>query len=218
MRSKLHMGCSVVSALAAVVLFGANAFAADPIKWDIANGLAIGNGCNSTGMLPDAWLIANGNFMSVLFTNMGVDLTPATAANTATTGCLVRVPVEIASDTFIDQLEQTLNWGYAKDLATIGKLAVSATFCGQPATPIIETVDGTVFGVEPLKQTSTTSVFVHGIPPACQGAPMKCLFQANLAVDALRPLPSQDISIRIYGEDIEYDALLSWKPFYPPCY
>lgn len=212
MRSRLHWGYGFGSALATVVLLVTNAHATEPVEWDTANAIALGNGCNSGGPFPDTYFIAAGNEVSVIFSRMGVDLTPGTTANTGVTGCLVRVPVTIDGATAVSELDQTMLWGWAKDLGTTGQCTARATFCNLPTTAISTTVGPNVEGVQALEETTAQSFFVWPpVAPFCQGTPVKCMFQANLGVAARRTLSTQDISIRMYGEDIEYEALAYWS-------
>lgn len=211
MRAKLQVGCTIASTIAAVMFTGVDV-QADPIVWDTVNAIAGGNGCTSTGPFPDTWFISAGNDMSVIFSRMGVDLTSETTANTATTGCLVRIPVTIESNVAISELDQTLLWGYAKDLGTSGSVTARSTFCGRPTNSTSGTVGPNIEGIEALIETTSVSVFAWPpTTPFCTGKPVDCLFYANLAVAARRTDRSQDESIRIYGEDIEYEALFYWR-------
>lgn len=209
MTSRLRFGHALGGTLLAISLLGANA-QADPVVWDTARAIAGGNGCNSAGATPDTWFIAAGSDVSVIFSLMGVDLTSGEGPNTAATSCLVRIPVTFDPTIAVEELDQTMLWGYAKDLGTIGQVSALSTFCNVPTNGITETVDEEVEGVEALILTQTQSFFVNP-PPFCRGRAIRCLFSANVAVAALRPDESQDISIRIYGEDIEFEALVYWR-------
>jgi hypothetical protein len=209
MSSELRLGYAVTSGLAALLIsISANA---DPVTWDTASAIAAGNGCNSTGPFPDAFFITAGDDLSVIFMGMGVDLTPETAANSGVTGCLVRVPVTFDGATAVTELDQTLLWGYAKDFGTTAQVMARSTLCSLPTTPISSTVDASIEGVQALIESSTQSFFTWPpAPPFCQGQAVTCMFQANIAVAARRNLETQDISIRIFGEDIQYEVLASW--------
>lgn len=209
MTSRLRFGHVLPGALLALSLLAGNA-QADPVVWDTNRAIAGGNGCNSTGDAPDTWFIAAGGEVSVIFSLMGVDLTPGAGPNAATTSCLVRIPVRFDQTIAVEELDQTMLWGYAKSLGTTGQVSALSTFCNLPTNGITETVGEDVEGVEALAMTETQSFFVNP-PPFCHGRPINCLFSANLAVAALRRDVSQDISIRIYGEDIEFEALVDWR-------
>lgn len=215
MKANLTMGTAAAAtfAVAFLVVTTARAVPDEPITWDTDNAIAGGNGCASQGPFPDTWFITAGNDVSVIFSRMGVDLTPATAANTAATGCLVRIPVTIQSNVAVSELDQTLLWGYAKDSGTTGQVTARSTFCSMPTTSVGGTVGAAIEGVEALIETTSQSFFVW--PPAapfCQGKPVNCLFYINLGVAARRANDTQDVSLRIYGEDIEYEALAHWWP------
>src|SRR5512145_1363890 len=197
MTSKQRFGRALTGALLAFGLLGGNA-QADPVVWNTNRAIAGGNGCNSTGDAPDTWFIAAGSEVSVIFSLMGVDLTPGEGANAATTSCLVRIPVTFDHTIAVEELDQTMLWGYAKDLGTIGEVSALSTFCNRPTNGITETVGQDVEGLEALILTQTQSFFVNP-PPFCRGRSITCLFSANFAVAALRQETSQDISIRIYG-------------------
>jgi hypothetical protein len=214
MKSTLRSGYGFGCALATAALLVANAQAApvDPVVWDTASAIANGSGCTSAGPFPDTFFITAGDDVSVIFSRMGVDLTPNTASNTGVTGCLVRIPVVIDGATAVSEIDQTLLWGWAKSLGSVGQIAAKTTFCSLPTTAISSTVPETVAGVQALEETSTQSFLVW--PPSkpfCQGKQVKCLFQANIGVAAMRQNSSQDISIRVFGEDIEYEALAYWQ-------
>jgi hypothetical protein len=214
MTSNLHLGLSFGCALTTVALLAANASAesATPVIWNTDSAIANGSGCSSSGPFPDTYFIAAGGEVSVIFSRMGVDLSGSTAPNTAVTGCLVRIPVTIDGATAISELDQTMLWGWAKSLGSVGQVSVNSTFCGLNTNAASGAVSATVQGAVAMEESKSQSFFIW--PPAkpfCQKKPVNCLFQANLGVAALRPDTSRSISVRIYGEDIEYEALAYWQ-------
>jgi hypothetical protein len=211
MNPKRKTGIMAGGVLLAAGFLAVNANA-EPVAWDTTKAFAGGNGCNSTGPFPDAWFIAAGGDVSVIFSRMGVDLTPATAANTAVTSCLVRIPVVFDASIALARLEQTLWWGYAKDLGTEADLGVNATFCTVPTKSISGYVGKAIQGVQALIDSRVSNTYLISAP-YCQGHKVSCLYQAQLAVAARRdPCKDkcQDISVRIFGEDIELETYVYW--------
>ncbi len=195
---------------------------AENVVWDVNNAIAGGSACNAQGPFPDTWFIAAGEDLSVIFSNMGIDLTPSTAQNTAVHGCLVRIPLTINKRVAVASLTQEVEWGYAKDLNTEARLNVNATLnvAGVnlfpfPNAPVITAfISGTVEGVQPWITASTTSFASHAAPgPFCTGADHTGMLSVNFSLAARRTSTVQDISVRIHGEDIQYNASM----VFPQC-
>src|SRR5262245_22833019 len=92
--------------------------AVPPVTWKTDTAVVQGTGCNglSTGSVTspqDAWVIANGADVSIVFTKMTIDL-PGAGADTSLAlrkNCAVRIPVSVVRGFYIGELEQTLGAG-----------------------------------------------------------------------------------------------------------
>lgn len=176
-----------------------------PVDWDVDNALAIGNACNSTGPFPTAFFIAAGEDISVLFTSMGANLTPASAVNTVVNACLIRIPVTVDREVKIDRLTQRVSWGYAKDFGTEAEVTSRGSFFRIPTSGVTEFVGTGVQGVNAFIASEVDDIFFQ--PGLFCGADRVGLLEIDLSVAARRNLASQDISVQIFGEDIRYEAL-----------
>lgn len=194
----------------AFMSFSASQALADPapIVWDTANAIAGGSACDAQGPFPDTWIISAGNEVSVVFSRMGVDLTPETAANTVVHSCLVRIPITVDGTVGIGQLDQTLYWGYAKDFGTEAQLSVKSTFLNAPTRAINVYLPPTVQGVEGGVESSVSDLIPNWASRFCK--PTSGFFQMNVGVAARRTDKNQDISVRVAGEDIVYEAVAVW--------
>lgn len=204
---RMRIGSLAGTAFALLTLVNTRTQAA-PITWDVDHAIAGGSACNAQGPFPDTWIITAGDDVSVIFSRMGVDLTPETAVNTVVHSCLVRIPVTIDPSVAIGQLDQTVYWGYAKDLGTEAQLTVKSTFFNLPTTPIAVKLTSHQQGVEGGMVTTVSDFFPNYTGLFCK--PATGFFQMNLGIAARRTDPGQDISVRVAGEDIVYEALAVW--------
>jgi hypothetical protein len=205
----MQLGCAAVAALA-MVSSHAEAEASGEIEWDVDHGIAGGSACNAQGPFADTWFIAVEGELSVVFSRMGVDLTPSTSANTQVHSCLVRIPIIIDENVAITGIKQKLIWGYSKDLGTEAEVSSKANFLGMPATPIKEYIGAGVQGVVSEKESSVFDAFPVWEGLFCTGEPVEGMFRMNIAVAARRANTNQDISVRIAGEDVRAEALAYW--------
>lgn len=209
MKSKI-LSVVATAMMVAGVSVSTKAMAADPVTWDVTKAIAGGSGCTSAGFIPDTWFVAAGGDVSVIFSKMGIDLTPSTAANTSVTSCLVRVPVTIDSTVAIASLEQNLMWGYSKDLNTEVQVVGKSTFLGMPTKAISDYVGLKTEGVVALKESKVKDLYMIG-SPFCTGKPVVGNFQATLSISARRTDPLKNISVAILGEDIQFEVLATWN-------
>jgi hypothetical protein len=177
------------------------------VQWDTANAIAGGSACNAQGPFADTWFIAAGEDVSVIFSRMGIDLTPSTTQNTQVHSCLVRIPITVDGAVMLATLSQRLHWGYAKDINTEAEVHASGSIFNYSTVPISAYLPPTFSGVDAWRTESTsTSVFTW---PWC-GMDHTGLLNVNLSIAARRVSNAYDISVRIFGEDIRYDVTAVW--------
>jgi hypothetical protein len=198
-----------VGALAASLVAPSGAVA-QTIEWDASGAIAHGSACTSRGPFPDTYFIAAGEDIAVIFSNMGIDLTPADAVNTAVHSCLIRIPIRVDDQVFLGELTQKVHWGYSKDYGTEGEIYANGTFFGRRTTPIRAYVGPGVQGIQSWITEEAHDLRNHWSGLFCRNRTLNGLLQVNLAVSARRNSASRDISVRIHGEDIRYEALAQW--------
>jgi hypothetical protein len=185
------------------------------VQWDPsspAGALIAGSGCK---MNVDAWAFANGSDLTIVFTNLGIDLSDDIRLADRK-ACAVRIPVTIPSGTYIDSLSQSLYYGVQKSAGTSVALAARSTFMGFPVSPFTVSLPR---GLEIDDEYTSQSRDDHYGPDSSWGhgfcstsRPTSGLYQANLAVSGMRDDAWEYAQAFIYGTDMRYElsATLSY--------
>lgn len=193
-----------------VAAFISSVASAQNIQWDGSKAIAVGSACSSTGNAPDTFFVAAGEDVAVIFTDFGIDLTGDDAESTAVHSCLVRLPITVAANVALAELTQQLHWGYSKDRGTEAQVFANGTFFGIPTKGIRAEVGKDVEGVESFLTEEAVDTFLHMRGRFCKTRPYKGLLSINLSLSARRRATDRNISVRIHGEDIRYEALATW--------
>lgn len=206
MKSFLKMGFAVGTMLAS-----ASAFAQQSVQWDAEHAVMAGQGCQKD---IDSFVTQNGNDLSIVFTNLGVNL-PGGASRTlaARTSCVARVPATIAPGLYIGELSQQISFGVTKTSRTVGSVATRSTFFGFNVSPY--TVDlpyGRSINNPLLIQQRKDQFSVQTNASWYQGwcsrsrAP-KGLYQANIAVSGQKDNANEDLIMFVDGLDLKYEVV-----------
>jgi hypothetical protein len=179
---------------------------AQMVEWDIDAAIAAGSGCNAQGPFPDTFFSTAGDDVSVIFTRMGVDLTPASAENTAVHACLIRIPIVLDEDVAISELTQAVEWGWAKDLNTEVEVHTSATFFGRATARIDRYLGMSLEGVEAFRTDEVTNTFFQ----PCTHRNHEGLYRLNMSIAGRRLNTSADLSVGIFGEDVKVNVAAVW--------
>ncbi|MCX6118604.1 MAG: hypothetical protein NT027_13760 [Proteobacteria bacterium] len=192
-------------------LLSAAAYSQQSVKWDAARAALAGQGCVKD---VDAFVLENGNDLSVVFSNLGVNL-PGNSSSTlaARSNCTVRVPARVAPGVYIGELTQRISYGVTKTARTRGSVATRSTFFGFPVSPYtIDLPYGRSIN-EPLLVNSRQDLFsVRTTPTWYQGwcAPRRApqgLYQANFAISGQKDHASEDLIMFVDGLDLKWEIV-----------
>jgi hypothetical protein len=183
------------------------------VNWELNKPYVIaGSGCVNNF---DAFAAQNGNDLSIVFTNLGVNLPGNGASNQLADmkSCLVRIPASIAKGFYIGQLTQTFTYGVTKGAGSHGTVATRATFFGFPVSPFPFTVPEGLAQDDPLlTQTRVDSFTVN--TPWWQGwcnpnRSLEGLYQASIAVSGQRDNSFENLILFVDGLDLKYEVVTS---------
>ncbi len=200
--------------LASIATLSAGAAKADvaAVKWDVASHTYIiaGTGCQKD---VDAFAATNGNDLSIVFTNLGVNLpgngTLRQLADRKT--CALRIPAEIARGYYIGRLTQQFTYGVTKTAASSASVSTMSTFFGFNVSPYTWTVPNGVAMDEPLLTQRreddflVRSTWYNGWCSLTRNP--KGLYQANIAVTGMRNSSREDLIVFVDGLDLKYEIL-----------
>jgi len=207
--------------------------AGSPVNWKVSDpndpqhSLVImqGSGCHWNGkqddVNQDAWAIANGADLSVVFSSFYLDL-PGIPAGTVAgdhslsgrKNCSIRIPVEIARGYYIGELTQTLTVGATKsDDVDIDGVA-RTTFFGLPVTQAhVHAAPGvgTAFNSAQLTATVKDKFLVTSNAFFCpaSGVGLNGIYTSNLAVSGVRTSDKDNLLVGIDALDVRWDVLLA---------
>jgi hypothetical protein len=189
------------------------AFAQQSVRWDADAAVVAGNGCQKD---IDAFVSENGNDLSVVFTQLGVDLPGGGSSVLAQRkNCAVRVPAMIAPGLYIGELTQRVSYGVTKTSRTRGSVATRSSFFGFPVSPY--TVDlpyGRSMNSPLLTNDRVDRFSVRTSPSWYQGwctrsrAP-RGLYQANIAVSGQKDSAREDLIMFVDGLDLKFEVVAS---------
>ena len=202
-----------LSLAAAASMISMSAFAQQSVQWDANRAILAGQGCVKD---VDAFITENGNDLSIVFTNLGVNL-PGGGSRVlaARSSCIARVPATIAPGVYIGKLSQTISYGVTKTARAVGSVATRSTFFGFNVSPHTVNLPYGRQMNSPLLQESRQDLFsVQTTPSWYSGwcspnrAP-KGLYQANLAVSGQKDSANEDLIMFVDGLDLKYEVVAS---------
>jgi hypothetical protein len=203
---------SALGALAACIVSTlAGTASADSVTWELNKPYVIaGTGCVKD---VDAFASANGDDLSIVFTNLGVNLPGDGFSNQLADmkSCLVRIPASIAKGLYVGKLTQTFTYGVTKSADTHGTVATRSTFFGFPVSPFPFTVPQGVPMDEPLVTQSREDNFLVNTPwwsGWCNpNRSLEGLYQAAIAVAGQRVNHDENLILFVDGLDLKYEVL-----------
>ena len=202
-------------ALATSAALIAPAFAQNTIKWETDRAVLQGSK-NQGGFSEricskdnDTFLIGNGDQLTVILTNLGIQLPAGDQALTGRANCRLAIPVEAARGRYAADLEQTVTYGLVKGSGSSVSVAVKSTFFGYPVNPLNKLYRfGTVQNI-PLETATRTDRFVVDSRPGSWwyrwcGITPRGIYTADLAVAAEKADSFEDVQASIDGLDVRF--------------
>lgn len=208
---KALIGLATLGAIGTGVQHHAQA-ADGSVRWDEGRAIVAGTGCRKD---VDSWVIANGNDLSVIFSNLGFSLPGgSSAALAARKNCSVRVPATIAKGLYIGELTQQVTYGITKTAGSQGSVATRSTFFGFPVSPYTVRVPYGRALNEPFLVNNRKDRFLVDTRSgswwsrwcAFQRSPQG-LYQANFAVSGQRDSDYEDLIMFVDGLDLKYEVI-----------
>jgi hypothetical protein len=201
-----------VATLGALVTSMGQAQAADgSVRWNANAAILAGSGCQKD---VDSFVIANGNDLAVIFTNLGFSLPGGSGAVLADRkNCSLRVPATIAKGLYIGELTQQVTYGVTKTPGARGAVATRSTFFGFPVSPYTVQIPYGQNINEPFLTNTRRDRFLVDTTRnswwsrwcAFQRSPQG-LYQANLAVSGQRDSDFEDLIMFVDGLDLKYEV------------
>lgn len=181
----------------------------DAVVWNYNNqAIATGQGCMSRGPMADTFFVSAGPEISVVFSQMGVNLGDEYAPNAQRTNCSVRIPVKIARGMYIGELSQTFLYGVTKSARTMGSVSGRATFFSLPAARFVHKFPMGRMMDEPLLDRTVHSDYRVQAPSWCMGnRSLSGNYQLNLGISGQRTSPYESIIVMMDGADIKFEAV-----------
>lgn len=201
-------------AIAFVSLFISSYAAAQQVEWNY-NGKAVakgqitqlGQGCDSEQ--GDTSFVVAGNEISVVFTNMNVELNDPYLPLSGRKNCKVVIPTRIAKGMYLGRLDQKLTYAINKTSGSMGTIRSSARFFDFSLGSIVINAQPSEVGM--INSTkSASNDFMMKAPSWCKTYKDKA-FMGNLTLDmvvnGMRSHNSQVIGLFIDGYDARWTAV-----------
>lgn len=112
---------------------GHMALAQQTVEWDANSSRALGNGCPNGSVA----FIAAGNDVTVLFSELGVDMpSGGGAALQETKNCTIVIPAQVARGLYLADLSQNLNYSVMKTAGSEGSISTQSVFFNNAVSPV----------------------------------------------------------------------------------
>ena len=200
--------------LASATFLSSSSANAAAVQWDISSHTYViaGTGCQRD---VDAFAATNGNDLSIVFTNLGVNL-PGDGVSRQLADrktCALRIPATIQRGYYIGRLTQQFTYGVTKTANSNAAVATRSTFFGFDVSPYAWSVPNGVAIDEPLlTQRREDDFLVRSTWWAgwCNATrEPRGLYQANIAVSGQRASRREDLIVFVDGLDLKYEVLAS---------
>lgn len=185
---------------------------AQDVRWDESKARLAGNGCSKD---QDAFVIANGSDISVIFTNLGFSLTGSDRPLAASKSCVVQLPAEIESGFYVADLSQQFLYGITKSEGSDVTMKNVASFFGQKLTsPEIVSPRGQQVN-NPFMVSSRVDRFTPGrnrgwLNAWCaSGRQRSGFFRSRLSVRGQRDASRENLIAFVDGLDVRYEIFTS---------
>ena len=200
----------------ALALLPFSVFAQQSINWDTDHATLVGNGCKKDA---DSFVTQNGNDLSIIFTNLGVNLPGGSSVRALLTrsSCLSFVPATIAPGQFVGELTQNLTYGVTKTAHSIGSVYAQSRFFGFSVSPLpVNFAYGKQLNNPLANQIRKDQFNVRTTPQWFQGwcarsRPTKGFFEANIIVSGQRDNPNEDLIMFVDGMDLKFEVGVTLK-------
>lgn len=199
----------------AMGLIASNAFAGEAIEnevitWNVDEAVAAGSGCS----MDDTSIIVAGDQISVIFSNIGIELNGSKDTRLVTRkNCSVVIPAKVKHGWYIGKVEQTLMYGYKRTAGAIGSVSMVSRFFNYVAGKISKQIPvaGKDEFAEPQLETRSKSYLSTPSDRWCKYRDdYKGNYIGSLSLTGSRKSVRDSIVIRqIDGkEDIRFDAVV----------
>jgi len=206
MKTSWKMSLAVLGLVAPLA-----AQAQQSVEWDVSRAVLAGTGCQKD---MDAFITENGNDLSIVFTQLGVDLgCNASRVLAARKTCIARVPAMIAPGYYIGELTQRVSYGVTKTPRTRGAVATNSSFFGFNVSPYTVNLPYGVAINQPLLTQQRVDRFAVSTRPdwyngwCSRNRAPRGLYQANLAVSGQKDHQSEDLIMFVDGLDLKYEVV-----------
>lgn len=172
------------------------------VQWDADRAILAGTGCQKD---IDAFILEAGNDVSVIFSNLGVDLSDQFAPMAARKSCLARIPARVSNGYYIGTLTQAVSFGVIKSRNSQATVGVNSTFAGYRLPALNVTVGRGRIANGEIEQASRSDDFlVHGRGFCRRNIPV--MYQAQLTVAGQRGSHLESVITQVDGLDVRFEA------------
>lgn len=203
---KLSFGTAVIgivtSMLAATMPAAAQNFGGQTIHWDTDNAVLGGSGCRKD---VDAFIMEAGNDVSIVFSNLGVELADQYAPLQARKSCLARIGARIANGYYVGTLSQNVSFGIVKSPNSEATIGVRSNFAGYNLPPLNVKVGRNRRASGEIETASREDDFIVMGRRWC-GRNIPVTYQAQLTAAGSRASIYDSVISQIDGLDVRFEA------------
>jgi len=193
-----------LKALALVTLMNLapTAYSQQTIAWDAQGAILAGTGCAKD---VDAFIMEAGNDLSIVFSNLGVELSDSFAPLAARKSCLAKVAARVASGYYVGTLEQKVSFGIVKSYNSEATVGVSSTFAGYRLAPLNYTLGRSQRASGEIQTAYQTDDFMVMGRSNC-GRSIPPVYTAQLTAAGRRARVNDSVFTKIDGLDVRFEA------------
>jgi hypothetical protein len=220
------LACLRSFVVVSVALLSASAFG-DEIRWKTKKLHAQGNGCEFAGPKQNAWAIAAGNELSLVYSKLGQKFRER-KEGVEVSFCDVMVPVELSLGFYVSAVEQIFLFGITKQKGVDVEVTAVSNFARVGYHPLLKTLAANEADLRKTTAKASLSFgakeevvraldevampLVHIRPDGDPNAPFERLcaknrmrdlhFYSSMRVRVVKSRPNAEVSIAIDGQDL----------------
>lgn len=180
------------------------------IVWNAGAAKLAGNGC-APGSVA---LIATGNDLTILFSELGVDLPQGIAQpQTDTKNCNIIVPATVSRGVYLAELTQRLNYSIQKTARSRGWIATQSVFFGHGLKPLRrDHLENAVISPAEDVNIAIANTFAVNTPGWCgQGGPIAGQFISKLRTHGQKHGANEGFILVANDYDVRFEVSTAFR-------
>lgn len=178
------------------------------VEWQSDRAMAFGNGCNSSA--GDTFFVENGGDLSVVFSNLRIDLSAGSGPLSETKNCRFQVPFKLEPHFFPQSFVQQLTFGIVKTRSTKASIRYDSSIFFSPLPALAKNFANGISQNVPLdmlERDDGQNIRNASLMKLCaRQAPADDVYSGNISMTGTRASLSEDLLLATDSLDVRLDV------------